>query len=251
MSGVRPRTWLKGSGRRPSRGIGDERLEPFPRGWSSLTEVSEHAPRSQKRPGPLEAEDGQVATPSPFGRVSAEAGSYGVQCEIPRELEKVPVALHEHRVESALEDVTVQRVNSIEGLSESPVEPLHPIREIACRCLEDEVIVIRHQAVAEAAPLTPLRELVEEVKKQKVVVSIDEDLLSSVSATRHVEDAVRKLNSLRPWHECSLERLPRHAPEFQGLAPRLLAFFETSGVRPRAWPLWTRPRQSLHSSGSQ
>jgi len=202
--------------------------------------VSKDPTRGQERACPLQTSDGGVAAPLPLAGIGAEAGPDRVEGEVARKFQQVPVALDEYRVESPLEDVAVQRVKPVERLGKSAIEPLHARGQICPRRLENQVVVVRHQAVAEPAPSSRSRELVDKEEKPEVVILIEKDLLASVAPTRDVKDAVGDLMSMRARHALTVGRRPLSDRRFRRSVARLLAFCETSGVRPRAWPLGTR-----------
>ena len=82
----------------------------------------------------------------------AQAAGHGVDGEITRQLEEVPSALDQHSVETSLKQVSIQAVLLVEGLCVCAIQVLHAPRKIGIRRLHNQVIVVRHQAVAVTPP---------------------------------------------------------------------------------------------------
>jgi hypothetical protein len=77
---------------------------------------------------------------------------------------------------------------------------LHAERDVAVRRFDQEVIVVRHQAVRMASPFTQLDDLTQELEKPKPIANIGVDLQLSDAARRHVIDGTRCLHSRRSRH---------------------------------------------------
>lgn len=115
-------------------------------------ELREESTRRQEAGRRLDAGGGAVAAPRPTRRADADAGSNRVQGHVPRKLEEMRVRLDKRAVEAVLEDVADEVVSSIEPLRVPEVEVVHPERDVRLRGLDDEVIVVVHQAVRVAVP---------------------------------------------------------------------------------------------------
>jgi hypothetical protein len=70
----------------------------------------------------------------------------------------VPVAAHEDRVVPALKEMPVETVALVEVVRVAAVEAVHADREISVHRLDNEVVVVRHQAVGETSPGRPVRD---------------------------------------------------------------------------------------------
>src|SRR5436305_2080083 len=97
-------------------------------------------------------------------------------------------------------------MSQVEVLRIPPEEPLHPVREILLRRLEQKVHVVVHQAIGMASPLEPRDGCTEEAKEPPAIVVVREDLLPSIASRRDVEDAAGRCDPRRSWH--SSERMP-------------------------------------------
>jgi hypothetical protein len=60
--------------------------------------------------------------------MGAETCTDGVEDDIAAELDQVPVALHEHGVKTALEEMSIDLVPSVEPLSVEAVQAVHADR---------------------------------------------------------------------------------------------------------------------------
>jgi hypothetical protein len=141
------------------------------------------------------ADERRITPPEPFTRVDAQASVHWIQGEVARELDEVPSALDEDRVESSLKEVSVDDVSVIERLCVCAVQLLHALGQVRLQRLEDEVVMVGHEAVAMAEPPPTLNDCLEQFEKQEVVVRVDEDLLSSIAARCDVIDPVRDQNA--------------------------------------------------------
>ncbi|HET6697262.1 MAG TPA: hypothetical protein VFG85_12210 [Gaiellaceae bacterium] len=91
-------------------------------------------------------------------------------------------------MESALEKVARESMTEVERLRVDAVQPLEAIGERRFGQLDDEVIVVRHQAVRVESPLASLASGIEQGDQAGSIGVVPEDLLASVSACGHVDD---------------------------------------------------------------
>src|SRR2546425_12534491 len=92
------------------------------------------------------------------------------------------VALDDRDAVPASEDMPTALVALIEGLCVETVEPLHSAAERFRREPNDQVIVVRHEAVGEASPAVPMTTRSEECNEPCAVVVIDVDRISGITA---------------------------------------------------------------------
>jgi hypothetical protein len=96
--------------------------------------------------------------------------------------------------------VSPASVSGVEPLGIVAVQNLHPVGEIGPRCIDYEVVVVRHQAERLAGPVVALddeREQAEEVPPVVVVV-VDRHLRDP--ARSDVKEPVRQARSGNPRH---------------------------------------------------
>jgi len=137
-----------------TRRVVDEVSKPLPGDFRARAEDRENAADVQKSgcPTRLEPRYRPIAAPAPLARPTTETGLDRVSREIPSELDQVPVPFDLAGIEAALEEVSLKGVSMVEVLRITAVQPLHAPRKIAGRSLDDEVVVVRHEAVAVANP---------------------------------------------------------------------------------------------------
>ncbi len=78
---------------------------------------------------------------------------------VPGQLQQIAVFLNNDCRVGALEDMSVALVEVVEALRVDPVEVPHPLGQIAVRCRDQEMVVIRHQAEGMDPPVDPFTHL--------------------------------------------------------------------------------------------
>ena len=106
--------------------------------------------------------------------------------------------------EAGLEDVADPRVASVEALCVDAVQLSHPEREVGERRLEEQVVVVAHQAVGQAAPAEALHDLDQQFEERLSVDLVVVDRRARVPARGYVIDPAGNLQPKRPCHGASL-----------------------------------------------
>jgi hypothetical protein len=88
-------------------------------------------------------------------------------------------------------------VSFVEDAGVFAVQPVHSLRKCAARRLDDEMVVIRHQAVFVETPAKSLDGRREQGEKQKLVVILTEDVLALVSSGCDVPEGTFEFKSQR------------------------------------------------------
>jgi hypothetical protein len=104
----------------------------------------------------------------------------------------VVVVLHDPAGEALAEEVAPALVTAVEGLRIGAVEAVHAVGEAPQLGLDDEVVVVRHQAEGVDAPVVPLDGLSEQGEEEAVFVGCQEGGGLRHAARRHVVDAFRR-----------------------------------------------------------
>jgi hypothetical protein len=78
--------------------------------------------------------------------------------------------------------MTVALVALVERAGVAAVQTMHPSREVLLPALEDEVVVIRHQAPGVECPLRVAGDPVEEIKEEVPVGDVAVDVYAGVAA---------------------------------------------------------------------
>jgi hypothetical protein len=96
--------------------------------------------------------------------------------------------------------VPAAAVPGVEGLGVAPVQELHPGRELRPGRLDDQVVVVAHQAEGVHAPGAALDRPCEQAEEEQPVVVIQVDVAAGDPARGHVVDPVGKLGARAAWH---------------------------------------------------
>jgi hypothetical protein len=125
----------------------------------------------------------------------------------------VLVVAHLPEREAVTPEVATARVLRVEVLCVDAVDAVERSRELIAQALNDEVVVVRHQAESvnvEAEPFDCLPELGEEAA---AVVAVEVDRAAFDAARRGVPDAVvGKRRARQPWHAAKLEAKKPYEP---------------------------------------
>lgn len=110
------------------------------------------------------------------------------------------LALDQDGGEPALQDVARALVARVEALGVGGVQALHAPRQVRPGRLDDQVVVVRHEAVGEAPPPARPDDLTEAMEEEAAVVVVEEDLLPRVAPGGDVIQRAGELDAQRPGH---------------------------------------------------
>jgi hypothetical protein len=146
---------------------------------------------------------------------------------------------HDPGGEAVAEEVAPPLVAAVERLGVGAVEPLEAVREAPELSLDDQMVVVRHQAEGVHAPVVTLDLARQEAEETAVVVGVAEGCGARYASGRDV---------VRPF----VRELSARSPHVATLAPRLAAprpmrttrseFVTLSRRSP--WPLGSTTRDS-------
>ena len=119
----------------------------------------------------------------------------------------------------------------VEALRVGALEPLHPLAQIRLRCLQKEMDVIAHQAVAQTFPTKLGANIAEDAQIATAVLVIDEQVSAVDSARGYVVHTVGQVGAWFPRHVCNNPAPLRRAPPpegeceegVRGLTPRVVS----------------------------
>jgi hypothetical protein len=97
-------------------------------------------------------------------------------------------------------------VSSVESLGIDPVELPHPPAEIALRGLDEQMIVIIHQAVGMAKPVEPGNNGNEDVKKEQPILVVTKDRAAGIPSGGNMVNGTGILYAQWARHECPLSQ---------------------------------------------
>jgi hypothetical protein len=157
-------------------------------------------------------DDGGMAAPRPVLRPATGARLDGIGGDVRGGRHEVRLGLDAHGAISALEHVPTPPVTVIELTRVRAVQPLHPGAQVRLRRLEQEMEVVVHQAVREAAPALPEDDLPEQRQVRAPVIVIGEDRGAVVATGVDVVDGSSLLLTRSPRHTSRSRITPRLAP---------------------------------------
>jgi hypothetical protein len=93
--------------------------------------------------------------------------------------------------ESLAEHVPPTAVLTVEALCVPPVEQLQSFREVFARCVEDEVVVVRHQAEGVTCPLVLFAGMAQQPEEDSAVIVVPIDRHLCHASGGDVKDSIR------------------------------------------------------------
>jgi hypothetical protein len=111
------------------------------------------------------------------------------------------VAGDQHGVEPPLEEVAREAVALVESLGVRAVDELNTAGEVGLGGHNDEVVVVRHEAIRVGLPATSLGYTFEKLQEEQAITVIDIGDLLSVAACGDVVHPAGNEEARRAWHE--------------------------------------------------
>lgn len=145
----------------------------------SLAKRRQNSARLQPLRSGSVADHCAVTAPGP---VSRPARSHRVQHHIARQFQQIGIFLNEDRFVAPLKDMTDPLVGPIEPLLVDAVELAHAFGQIGIRRLDEQVVMVRHEAVRMHRPIETLPHVAEDVEKQPPVDISAIDVLAPITA---------------------------------------------------------------------
>jgi hypothetical protein len=132
------------------------------------------------------AHHGPVVAPGPIPRLCDQGGTNRIQDHVPRQFQQVAVLVHQDGLEAPLEDMADTHVAAVEALRVNPIDLAHSPRQGWSKRLEEQVIVIAHQAPCPDAPIESVRHAAEVCHEGRTILVVEENLLAGVAACHYV-----------------------------------------------------------------
>ena len=114
------------------------------------------------------------------------------------------VRLDHLRPVAAAEDVILPSVPLVEGTGVAAVQIPHPLVEVRQRGLDEQVVVVPHQAIGPNEPLVADTGLCEQRQEVRVLASVCVEILATDTAIHQVVDGAGELNAWRARHGINL-----------------------------------------------
>src|SRR5262245_16604571 len=96
--------------------------------------------------------------------------------------------------------MTYPSVSAIEALGKYSIKLAHADRKIGLWCLNQQVIMIRHQTIRMTDPAVARDDVSEGLKKQLAVAVAQKDLLARITPTSQMINCACKFQPKRPCH---------------------------------------------------
>ena len=117
-------------------------------------------------------------------------GADGIEVNVLNQLAGVAVGLDEMGFEAALKEVSASAVAAVESDAVGGLEPAGSVGEVGAGCLEEEVIMVVHQAVAVDDETEAFCSLFEGLKEAFAVGNVAVDVTAFVSTSGDVVDSI-------------------------------------------------------------
>jgi hypothetical protein len=157
-----------------------------------------------------------VRAPPELVGLLAEAGLHRVVRDVAEDRPHLGVARHGVAAVPALEDVARPAQPPVELLRVPAVQPPDAAAEVRAPRLDQQVHVVGHQAVREAAPVAVRRDEGEQLQVADVVAVAEEQPAPIVPPGEHVRDPGLHLHPRLPWHATTTPRPRRTRPPAPG-----------------------------------
>jgi hypothetical protein len=110
------------------------------------------------------------------------------------------ILLHQNCLKPSLKEVPYPAMPLIESLRIDTVQLPHAYRKISVGCINEQMVMIVHQAIGVAEPIVPKGNIRKGIQEHFSVLIVSENCLSFVSSARDVIDSTWKLYTQRTCH---------------------------------------------------
>jgi len=146
------------------------------------SELSQHPVGRQGRVGPSLAGRAVIAAPSPAARMFRCFSSHGIEHHVAADFQQVALLLHQDSLVAPLKEVSDPPVPAVVGLGVNAVELSHADRELAVGSLDDQMVVVIHQAVGVADPMIAVADALKPIEEERAIAVVFEDGAPGVAA---------------------------------------------------------------------
>jgi len=143
----------------------------------------------------LPARSCPVAAPLPSLGFFNYLCAHRIQDDVSADFEKMAVFLYKNGLVAALEKMTRPTVESIEQLRVHAVQLPHAESQIAVRRLDEEMIMVVHEAVGMTDPIVAFVHVLKGVQEPDAVLVAFEDRLPLITARSDVVNSTGIFNS--------------------------------------------------------
>ena len=133
-----------------------------------------------------------------------DAGAHRIQLDVSANRQQVGVAIYQHGLEPALEEMPHLGVAPVEGLRVHAIDLPHQQRQVGLVRVLHEVIVVPHQAIGQHLGIKALHRLCHHLQQGTAVRVVHEDRLAPVAARGDVVDRAGEPDAQWAGHAGSL-----------------------------------------------
>ena len=156
------------------------------------------------------AKVGAMTAPEVIRRILQQARADGVEMDVAHHGQELNVALHLRGVEAALEEVSAVRPAVVEAAGIAGADRVHQNGERPVIRLQQQMDMVRHQAVGVEALTTLLKGACHTAEVPTPILVVDEDGPAVVATLGDMEEGIRDVRSWRSSHG------PKYRPAWSG-----------------------------------
>jgi hypothetical protein len=123
-----------------------------------------------------------------------------IEYHISARLKKMAILLHQNCLKPSLKEVPYPAMPLIESLRIDTVQLPHAYRKIPVGCINEQMVMIVHQAIGVAEPIVPKGNIRKGIQENLSVLIVSENCLSFVSSACDVIDSTWKFYTQRTCH---------------------------------------------------
>ena len=90
------------------------------------------------------------------------------------------ILFDKNRLETPLKKMPDSIVTMIEPLCVNTIEKMHPMRQVSIRCLDEKMVMIRHQAICVTDPAESINNVTQDLEESRSITVVEEDALSRI-----------------------------------------------------------------------
>ena len=183
-----------------------------------------------------------IAAPTPAAGATAKPGSNRIEDDIAAGFQKVSLPLDDCCAVARLEQVADVVVSSVEVVRMRAVHVVHAHREVGVGGLDEEMEVIRHQAIGRTQPTVPFHHFGQHREKPAPVEIVKEDGAALSATRRDVVDGAGRLKARAARHSVNVAA---HSSGFRAESvPSFVPSGRAPGPGPRTGPKGIRRRRA-------
>jgi hypothetical protein len=123
-----------------------------------------------------------------------------IEYHISARLKKMAILLNQDCLKPSLKEMPYPAMSLIESLRIDTVQLPHAFRKISIGCINEQMVMIVHQAVSVAEPIVSKGNIRKGIQEKRSILIVSENCLSFVSSTRNVIDSTWKFYTQRTCH---------------------------------------------------